>query len=260
MHHKIVAVLFFVFSVLGFSQDSKAILTASIVVEADKYFGTDVLGYDYYSKNNVLYKHKNSEKKEYQNVFLGEIHSVDFINPLKVLVFYKGHNYAVLLDNQLSEIEKYSFSDLNIVANTCSMASQNRFWIYDGLTSKLLLFDYSSLKKTFVNQPFDSNFKRYSSDYNNWYRISEDAKLYRYNNYGKIDYLGDVPEFSNVLTIDSEKMLFTSGGNLYLYQVDKSTTELVFSIEKEVQAMNYRNGILTLFTGTTLEKYTLKTP
>src|SRR5690606_35701532 len=82
------------------------------------------------------------------------------------LIFYRDFNSVVLLDNQLSEISKINFSDFDIVAQTCSMASKNRFWVYDNLTSSLFLFDYLNKKKTTVNQPFRSDFKYWKSDYN----------------------------------------------------------------------------------------------
>src|SRR5690606_23871748 len=104
MLRRIQVIALFFFSVLGFSQKAELKFISTIAVEADLYFGKDALGYDYFSKNNVLYKQKNSEKWEYKNLSLGKITLVDLINPLKILVFYQDFNSVVLLDNQLSEI------------------------------------------------------------------------------------------------------------------------------------------------------------
>ncbi|MFA7445913.1 MAG: hypothetical protein WCY89_08185 [Flavobacteriaceae bacterium] len=257
---KIPVIALFFFTVFGFSQSTKLVFVDSVQIEADRYFGKDIFGYDYYSKNNVLYKHKKSEKWEYRDVFLGRIHSVDLINPLKILVFYKDNNFAVLLDNQLSEIEAFSFSESNVVAQTCTVASQNRFWIYDGLSGKLVLLDYFNAKKTPLNQPFDHDFLYYKSDYNFWYGISQEWKIYRYNNYGKMELFGEVPKFIKILMTDSGKIFFTSSGNLYLYEVHKNKTEYLFSFEEEIEEFDFKSGILTVFTGKTLKNYQLKLP
>lgn len=252
--------LFLTFSWVTLAQDSKTIFVDSVYVQADKYFGKDILGYDYYSKDNLLYKHKKSEKWEYNNVFLGEIHFVDILNPLKILVFYKNYNFAVLLDSQLSEIETFSFSEFDILAQTCSLASQNRLWVYDGLSDKLILLDYFSTKKLPLNQPFDSDFLYYTSDYNYWYRISQKREVYQYDNYGKITLLGIVPRFTEVLMIDSTRILFTSNENLYLYDIDKKQTNLVFSFKEEIENFNFESGILTIFTGNVLHNYKINLP
>ncbi len=250
----------FLFSLNGFSQDVKVVFVDSVQIKADKYFGKDIFGYDYYSKNNVLYKHKKSEKWEYQDIFLGEIHSVDLLNPLKILVFYKDNNFAVLLDNQLSEIGAFSFSELNVVAQTCSVASQNRFWIYDGLSDKLVLVDYFNNKKTPLNQPFEHDFLYYKSDYNFWYRISQKWEIYRYNNYGKTEFLGNVPKFTQILMTDSGQIIFSSNDNLYLYEIEKKQSKLIFSFGKTIEQFDFKNGNLTIFTGETLHSYNLKLP
>lgn len=248
------------FSVLTMAQNTKVVFTDSVQVVADQYFGKDILGYDYYAKNNVLYKQKTSEKWEYKNLPLGEIHSVDLINPLKILVFYKEFNSVVLLDNQLSEILKINLNEFNLVAQTCSVASQNRLWIYDNLSSQLILFDYLTKKVNPINQPFTNNFRYYQSHYNYWIRISEKNEIYTYDNYGKSIQLGEIPKFKKILITGSGKILFTSNGNLYLYEVDKNTTEHLFSFDKKIETFDFKNGILTFFTGDVLYNYKINLP
>lgn len=250
----------FFFSVLAMAQNTKAVFTDSVQIVAGQYFGKDILGYDYYAKNNILYKQKKSEKWEYKNLSLGEIHPVDLINPLKILIFYKEFNSVVLLDNQLSEIMKITLNGFNLVAQTCSVASQNRFWIYDNLSNQLVLFDYLNKKANPINQPFKNTFKYYNSHYNYWMRISEENEIYTYDNYGKVTQSGKIPTFEEILITDSGKILFTSSGNLYLYQVDKNTAIHIFSFEKKIEKFDFKNGFLTLFTGDVLYNYKINLP
>ncbi len=251
--HIISALLFI--SALTMAQSTNVVFIDSVEIEAELYYGKDALGYDYFSKNNVLYKLKKSEKWEYKNLPLGKIHSVDFINPLKILVFYKDFNTAVLLDNQLSEISKITLNDWNIVAQTCSIASQNRLWVYDNLTNQLILVDYLNKKNTLINQPFKNTFKYYKSDYNNWICVSERNTVLIYDNYGKVTSGYSVPEFDKMMFTQNLNILFSLNDNLYLYKGEKLGKELIFSSDKPLKDFHYTNETLTIFTGNTLYNY-----
>ncbi len=252
----ILIVLLFI-SVLTNAQNTKTVFTDSIALDIDNYFGKDVLGYDYFSKNNVLYKQKKSEKWEYKNLSLGTINSVDFINPLKILVFYKDFNTAILLDNQLSEISEIRLNDLNILAQTCSIASQNRLWVYDNLSNQLILVDYLNKKNTLINQPFKNTFTYYKSDYNNWICISEENIISIYDNYGKVIFGISVPEFDQIILTQTPNILFSLNDNLYLYKDEKLGSELIFSTQKSLKKFYYSNGILTIFANNTLYNYNI---
>lgn len=260
MLRRIQIIALFFFSVFGFSQKAELKFISAIAVEADLYFGKDALGYDYFAKNNVLYKQKNSEKWEYKNLSLGKITSVDLINPLKILVFYRDFNSVVLLDNQLSEISKINFSDFDIVAQTCSMASKNRFWVYDNLTSNLFLVDYLNKKKTTVNQPFRSDFKYWKSDYNYWFRISEENELYSYDNYGNVISHGNIPEFNKILIGENREIFLSLNDNLYFYQSLKGEPQVFSLPEKVFDSFDYKNRNLSIFINKKIQNYQLILP
>ena len=245
--------------VLALSQNN-AILLDSKAIDADVYYGTDVLGFDYFAKNNVLYKQKEDTKWEYKNLALGQIHSVDFINPLKTLVFYKDFNTAILLDNKLSEISKITLNDFGIIAQSCSMAAQNQFWIYDTLTSKLLLLNYVSRKTHTINQSFAGDFINWLSNYNYWYRITTKNEIYAYDTYGKVSLKGILPEFDKIIMTDSDRIIFSLGDNLYLYQNKIVEPLLLFSHTEKIKSFDFKNGVLTLSTQNKIENYNLKLP
>jgi len=250
----------FLLPILVFSQNIELNFIDSIPIQCDIYFGRDIFGYDYFSQKNVLYKQKKAEKKEYKNLFLGKIHHVDFINPLKTLLFYKDFNSVILLDNQLSEITSINFSDFDIIAQNCSVASQNRFWVYDMLSNSLVLFDYVNNKKTELNQVFKNTFKYCTSDYNQWMMISENNQLFSYNNYGKMFFWGIIPEFDRIAIVNSNAVIFELNNNLYFYQIDNKNTKLLFSDKKNIQNLVYQNNTICIFTRETIENYTLKLP
>jgi len=255
MFKQYILLVLLLISVLTNAQNTKTVFIDSVEIDAELYYGKDALGYDYFSKNNVLYKQKKSEKWEYKNLSLGKIHSVDFINPLKTLVFYKDFNTAILLDNQLSEISKITLNDLNILAQTCSIASQNRLWVYDNLTNQLNLVDYLNKKNTLINQPFKNTFKYYKSDYNNWICVSEENTVLIYDNYGKVTSSYSVPEFDKMMFTQNLNILFSLNDNLYLYKGEKLGKELIFSSNKSFQDFNYTNGTLIIFADNTLYNY-----
>ncbi len=249
----------FLFGLWALAQNN-VILLDSKPLDADVYFGTDVLGFDYFAKNNVLYKQKETATWEYKNLGLGQIHSIDFINPLKVLVFYKDFNTAVLLDNKLSEISKMALTDLGIIAQTCSMAAQNQFWIYDSLTNKLLLLNYINRKTHTINQSFAGDFIYVLSNYNYWYRITAKNEIYAYDNYGKVSLKGVLPEFDKIIMTDSGQIIFSLNDNLYLYQNNDTEPLLLFSHSQKIKSFDFKNGVLMLSTQNNIENYNLKLP
>lgn len=251
--------LWFLCGFLALAQNN-VVLLDSKPLDADVYFGTDVLGFDYFAKNNVLYKQKETTTWEYKNLSLGQIHSIDFINPLKVLVFYKDFNTAVLLDNKLSEILKIALTDLGIIAQTCSMAAQNQFWIYDALTSKLLLLNYVNRKTHTINQSFAGDFIHTLSNYNYWYRITTKNEIYTYDNYGKVSLKGVLSEFDRIIITDSGRIIFSLSDNLYLYQNNDSEALLLFSHTQKIKSFDFKNEVLTLSTQNNIENYNLKLP
>lgn len=257
---RIQVIAFFFLSVFGFSQKAELKFISAIAVEADLYFGKDALGYDYFAKNNVLYKQKNSEKWEYKNLSLGKITSVDLINPLKILVFYRDFNSVILLDNQLSEISKINFSDFDIVAQTCSMASRNRFWVYDNLTSSLYLLDFLNKKKNTINQPFKSDFTYWKSDYNYWFRITSKNELYSYDNYGNVIFQGNIPKFDKIVMGENREIFLSLNDNLYFYQSLKGEIKELSLSEGVFDSFDFKNGILSIFTQNKIQNYQIILP
>lgn len=119
-------------------------LVKSVDVEGDMY-GTDPLGNVYVIKDNSLKKFSNQHVQAayYTNAFLGNIHSVDVSDPLRILVFYKDYNQVVWVDNFLSEIRSPIWLDdlgIDQVELVCS-SNQGGFWAFNSLNNQLQYFD-----------------------------------------------------------------------------------------------------------------------
>ncbi|MEE9463318.1 MAG: hypothetical protein V3V53_15885 [Bacteroidales bacterium] len=116
----------------------------SVKVDGDRHF-SDPMGNVYIIKNNHLVKFVQdySQAAEYTNLFLGNIHSIDVSDPLRILIYYKDYNQVVWVDNFLSEISSPIWLDnlgVDQAQLVCS-SNQGGFWIFNGLNNQLQYFD-----------------------------------------------------------------------------------------------------------------------
>jgi hypothetical protein len=158
---------------ISFCQNQKLKTTALNTKELENktYIGFDGLGSNYYINNNVFSKQNENQIWEYKNVALGKITSVDYVNPLKIVLFYGDFNSIIILDNQLNEIQKLNLFDIDntILASKIGMASQNKLWIYNALKQQIMLFDYLKNTSKIIGNPIQENIKYTQSDFNNFY-------------------------------------------------------------------------------------------
>ncbi len=103
--------------------------------------GIDIYDALYIVKNNTLFKILDDETQSYQNFNFGEITSVDIINPLEIVIFYKEFNTSLILDNQLNT--KHTIRFINNILFT-RKGITNKIWIYNEDENKLQLYDYKS--------------------------------------------------------------------------------------------------------------------
>jgi len=256
--------LVFISCAVGFSQNKKVKTTAvsSSEIENKTYIGFDGLGNNYYIKDNVFIKQNESKTWEYKNIALGKITSVDYVNPLKIVVFYEDFNTIITLDNQLNEIQKLNLFDVDngIFASKVGLASQEQFWIYNSLTQQIILFDY--LKKTFKNigNPIQEGIKHTQSDFNNFYWIDEINNWYTTDIFGKVTLLANIPPFEKIQIIDSERLLFSRDNILYCLNNKTKTVYEIEIVEKSFQNYYYKDQFLAIFTNQQIKNYKIKLP
>jgi hypothetical protein len=251
-------------SAISFCQNQKLKTAALDTKELENkiYIGFDGLGNNYYIKDNVFTKQNESQIWEYKNVALGRITSVDYINPLKIVVFYEDFNTIISLDNQLNEIQKLNLFDIDntIFASKIGMASQDQFWIYNSLTQQIMLFDYLKNTSKTIGNPIQEAIKYTQSDFNNFYWIDEINNWYSIDIFGKVTLLANIPPFEKIQIIDAEKLLFSRENILYcLNNVTKVIYEIEI-VEKSFQNYYYKDQILAIFTNQQIKNFKLKLP
>lgn len=255
-------VLFLCLSGLAQPPTISGILMQREPLDATMYFDTDAFSYHYYQKNNVFIKQKGKEVYQYKNVALGKITFADIQNPLKIVLFFEGFNTVVTLDNQLNETQVIPFSKNNAstLVTATGLASQNRLWVFNVLSMQLGLMDLKRGVPIYFSQPFQKNIRHYESNYNYFYWINTDNRLYYCDLFGKITDLGEVPEFSQIQILDTNKILYSFNNHLYFYSLNsKNKTEIEIE-EKSFVKFKIRDQFLFIFTENEISKYQINLP
>jgi hypothetical protein len=247
-----------------FGQNSKAEITLlnSESLEADAFYGFDSFHYAYYVKENVIYKSKGLENWQYKNIGLGKIAKIDIQNPLKIMVFYENFNTIVLLDNQLSEIQKINFNTLSepIVVEAAGTASQNRIWIFNSTTKQLGLYDFQKSSYITISRPFNEIITHYQSDYNYFYWVNPKNELYSCDVFGRVSPLGIIPAHDTCFIQNNQTVFYQK--DTYLYQFNTSTQESI-KIDlgkKTFSSYSIKEQILSIFTAKEIVNYKITTP
>jgi hypothetical protein len=167
-----------------YSQTSSLKMINRQHMEADHFWGVDPYNQFYFSKNNVFYKTENGKKFQFQDLQLGVLESVDLLNPLKLLLFYKEANTVVLLDNRLNEIDRVNFNYITDVKTLdyAGISKDNLLWIFNADLQQLELFNYRLLTTSTSSLPFSKKVTDFSSNYNfAWLKHSEGFSKYNIN-------------------------------------------------------------------------------
>lgn len=252
--------LFFICSAQG--QIKNASLASIQTISGSTFVGIDVLSNLYYIENNVFFKKNKSKLWQYKNLSLGKIAKIDLQNPLKIVLFYEDFNSVILLDNQLNEIQKINFSEVNpsIIVTAVGIASQNRLWVFDSLTQKLGLYNYLNGEFKSIATSFQGNFKYYETDFNTFQWIDKTLNCFSCDVYGKITLIRKVPDFDKIQIINSELTLFSKGEHLYFQDFKLNTTAEVQNVDKSFEFFTFKEQILSIFTNRQIKNYKIIEP
>jgi len=254
--------LSFIAACFGQGKTYVATKVDSTVLSADNFLGYDQFGFYYSIKNNVLSKSKKNKSFEYRNISLGKPTKIDIQNPLKIMMFYENFNTIILLDNQLSETQKINLSEneVPIMATATGIASQNKLWIYNGLTQQIGLFDY--LKNTFqtITPAFQGNIKYYQSDFNTFQWIDNNLNWFSCDIFGKITSLGKVADFDQIQLTTEQYVIFSKEEKLYVQDFKTTTIAPIENVEKSFKNFYYKDQILSIFTNQGISNYKISIP
>jgi len=182
---------------------------------------TDKLGNCYLINKNSITKFDENLKllNTYQEKILGEITSVDVSNIFKNLVFYKDFSTIIILDNNLSEINRINLNNLNILEPlTICKSSKNGFWIYDNSQKKIFYLDE---KLNFSN--FSIKLSKFIKNSSPTYMLEYDEKIFLNIKNNGILIFNNLGNFENKINIEIENNFQIIGNYIifYNYNINK---------------------------------------
>lgn len=240
---------FFIFYFIFFTSFSQEIVS-KFSLDADEFIGIDNLEHVYYIKSNVLYKKTTSKIHSFSNLHLGKITSVDIINPLKIVVFYKDFNSVIIVDDKLNELTGVIDFNSTLLKNISyvSTATESNLWLYSEDDNRLEIFNYISNKVIFSKQlENDFQYQFASSNYHNFWLISN-KKILQYNEYGS--YIKSF-NIENIIKLVSYRniLIYQTKNGLFQYSIDdelKSTPIKLLSSDK-LQYFSLNNNLIYFF-------------
>lgn len=250
---------FFYFSTVGFSQENiEATLVKSTEIVLQSIVDIDNFGIIYVINDNAFHKIAKEKDITYSNVQLGKITTADAFNSLKINLFYKNFNTAIILDNRLAEIYKIDFNTVQPYKNVShiSTGSDNTIWIFNTDLQQLELFDYKTNKTRATALPVESNILEMVSNYNFCWLLTE-KHLYKYNYFGSL-----VSKIANdgfiKITEDNENLFIQQGDKLLYLQENSEKPNAIPLNGLLINQFLVTNETLYIYDSKKLHQYQLK--
>ena len=259
---KYLHLLFLLFTSSIFSQNQiDATLIKETTLEVDTLVGISNFNNIFYILDNVLFK-KSEETKGldigYTNFQLGNITSANTFNPLKINIFYKEFNTAIILDNRLSEIFKVEFNNIPPYKNVSHIATgnDNSIWIFDQNTQQLEVFDYKSQTTKSKSLPIEGTILDIKSNYNTCWLLTNDYILV-YNYFGSL--IKKVPNNGfEKLEINNENIYLQKDNNLYYLGKDSEIITPIKSLNLTIKQFFVTGETLYIYSNEKLLEYQIK--
>ena len=228
-------------------------------MDADLFVGIDKFNNIYYINQSTIFK-KTPENQTiaFQDVLLGEIESVDILNPNKISVFYKMANTVVILDNRMTEILRIDFNSISPFRNIgfSGTSKDQSLWIYNMDTNQLELFDYRQNKSLFQTLPIDEEIIGLKNNFNFCY-LQTPSKILVYNIYGS--FMAEIPlqDFKH-LDLWKNTLILHQGSQLEFYNKDYKLEKTIDFDFKDYQNLLYTSENLYIYSNNKLIKYSIK--
>lgn len=121
-----------------------------------EHFAVDQFG-NLYLVNQGQVQKRNPEGEvlqSYSNPLLGDISTVDALNPLRPLLFYEPVNSLVLLDNRLNPSQEINLLDYGLAdPQLVTYGDQDHLWIYDQSQDQLIRYGINSGRESYRTAP-----------------------------------------------------------------------------------------------------------
>lgn len=255
---------FFLLTSLAICAQNKfnAIFIDSVAVNAAKYLGKDNFDHVYFEKNNQIHKKNNDKEFYYKNLSLGSLSQISFENSLQPLLLYADFNTVVILDNQLSEVQKIDFNTVNpfLKVSCIGFGGQNKIWFFDAITQKFGLYNTINASVTFISNSQNTQITKTHSDYNYFYYTDQNNKYYKISIFGKITLLGKLPMGASFCFVNESEIIYQLENALFILDFKSQTSSELLIPEKSFTNFFFKDGILSIFTPNKIINYQINLP
>jgi hypothetical protein len=141
-----------------------------------------------------------------------------------------------------------------------ALSSQNQIWIYDGISSKIGLYNINTNTFKWISTMLENPITYYESDYTHLYWTDMNLNLYRISIYGSIEKLGTLPKFDAVQLTKNGNALYTTEDKLFYYDLTSKTSSKIATHEKIISKFFFKDGILSIFTQNEITNYKIILP
>lgn len=251
-------VIYFLISITAFSQ--KPIKTSFIEkteLKANTFISTNNFESTFYIQNNAFVLKKKFRAISYSNIQLGNITSANTYNPLKINLFYKDFNTAIILDNRLAEIFKIDFNIMQPYKNITHISTgfDNSLWLFNQDTQQLELYDYKTNTTRVQTLPIQSSILDLKSNYNYCWLLTKNY-LYTYNYFGSL--ISKIKNIGYTSLTEANGNIVLKKGNRLSYLKKGNQNIVPIEIPKLlINQFSLTNGSLYIYNNEFLYKYQL---
>ncbi len=181
----------------------------------------------YFISNNEFVLQNKQKNIGYSNIQLGSITSANTFNPLKINLFYKDFNTAIILDNRLAEIYKINFNSIQPYKSVAHISAghDNTLWLFNQDTQELELYDYKINITRARTLPISSSILDMTSNYNYCWVLTK-AYLYVYDYFGGLQTKTKNEGYTSMVETNENLILKKENALFYL----KKNTETIAPI------------------------------
>jgi len=242
-----------------FGQESiEATFIKKIPLESQTIIGIDNFGSTYTINQATFNKKDESKTVTYTNIQLGNISSANAFSPLKINLFYKNFNTAIILDNRLAEIYKIDFNSIQPYRNVSHISTgyDNTLWIFNQENQQLELYDYKANSTRATAIPIQSNVLDIKSDYNYCWLLTE-KYLYTYNYFGSVISKLNNEGYAEIAE-DNGNLIIKSDNNLFFMAKYTNSLVPIKIPQLLINRFLLTNETLYIYDGETLHQFQLK--
>lgn len=238
-----------------FAQQLQSELLSEEPFFADVFVGVDDFGAVYFVKDDIFYKKTEKVIFQHADLLLGELTHVNLLNPLEILLYYQNANTAVLVDNNLVEIERYNFNQIEPFRSTAyiGLAAENKLWIYNLNLQRLEIFGRHHQRNIPHSTPIEDDILGITSNFNYCW-IATSKSLRKYNIYATL--IEEYPvEGLTAIEQDNENLIILKEKELLFLKKNASEAVPVKLPDIAIEQFYLKDEILYIYSNKVLYQF-----